>query len=203
MSHGRKPRRSRVMNANPIGRAIGNVTKLSDAERETVMAPLRAAVAALRRGVGTEFDWQVAVSAVNVGDAIESLGVVRGLGGHLKEIDLALQGIRQRAMASASWRSPALYFEERDLLDWLQDLHDHQVRNLSFGEYNRAVDKAVQQTLAVGGCVVDLESAAPFFRCAQCGVRLTRQYVEDIGDVCQSCVARERDASLTGEGMAA
>jgi hypothetical protein len=156
MSHGSKPRQARVINANPTGRAIASVTKLSNAERETVMAPLRAAVAALRQGVGTEFDWQFAVSAVNVGDAIESLGVVRGLGGHLKEIDCALQGIRQRAMQSATWNAPALYYEERDLLDLLLDLHNHQVRNLSFGEYTRAVDKAVQHTGAVGGRVVDV-----------------------------------------------
>ena len=43
MSHGRKPRQRGVINANPIGRAIANVTKLSNAERETVMAPLRVA----------------------------------------------------------------------------------------------------------------------------------------------------------------
>lgn len=156
MTRGRKPRQTGVINANPIGRAISNVTKLSDAERETVMAPLRSAVAALRRGVGTEFDWQFAASAVNAGDAIESLGVVRGLAGHLKEIDRALQCIRQRAIESAAWRAPALYYEERDLLDLLLDLHNHQVRNLSFGEYTRAVDKAVQQTRSNGGRVVDV-----------------------------------------------
>ncbi len=156
MSHGRKLRRQRPVAINPIALAMARATRLTFAEREQIMVPLRAAVAALRQGVATEYEWMVAVTAVNVGDAIERQGVVRGLAGHLKEIDRALQGIRQRAMESATWHAPALYYEERDLLDLLLDLHNHQVRNLSFGEYTRAVDKAVQQTRAAGGRVFDV-----------------------------------------------
>lgn len=119
------------------------------------MGPLREAVAALRRGVATELEWTLAVSAVNVGDAIESQGVVRGLAGHLRTIDQALLEIGKRARSSGAWRPPALYYEERDLLDLLVDLHDHQVRNLSFGELTRARDKAIAQTRsAPGGRVV-------------------------------------------------
>ncbi|MNX84331.1 hypothetical protein D3C86_1161240 [compost metagenome] len=94
--------------------------------------------------------------SVNVGDAIETQGVVRGLAGHLRSIDVALQEIGKRARSSGAWAPPALYYEERDLLDLLVDLHGHQIRSLSFGEFSRACDKAIAQTLnAPGGRVVD------------------------------------------------
>ncbi|WP_171022547.1 hypothetical protein [Variovorax sp. 3P27G3] len=122
------------------------------------MNPLRGAVASLRRGVATELEWALAVTAVNIGDAIETQGVVRGLAGHLRSIDLALQEIGKRARSSGDWRPPALYYEERDLMDLLVDLHDHQVKSLSFGEFMRARDKAIAQTAsAPGGRVVDVD----------------------------------------------
>ncbi|WP_447775684.1 hypothetical protein [Variovorax boronicumulans] len=139
--------------------AKARATRLTAAERDQVMNPLRDAVAALRRGVATELEWSQAVSAVNVGDAIETQGVVRGLAGHFRSIDLALQEIGKRARAAGAWSPPALYYEERDLLDLLVDLHGHQIRCLSFGEYSRALDKAVAQTRnAAGGRVIE---AAP------------------------------------------
>lgn len=153
MTHGRKPRRPRWGRYNPIDVAHGHATKLTQAEQEQVMIPLRAACAALRQGVATEHQWAVAVSAVNVGDAIESQGVVRGMAGHLHAIDMALQGIRRRAMDDGAWSAPALYYEERDLMDLLLDLHGLQLGSLSYGEYRRAHEKAVAQTLSAGGRV--------------------------------------------------
>lgn len=156
MSHGRPPRRRRPVATNPLGLARDYATRLTRTEQDQVMNPLRAAVAALRRGVATEFEWMVAVTAVNIGDAIESQGIVRGLAGHLKDIDRALEGIRARAMASGAWQAPSLYYEERDFMDLLVDLHGHQLRSLSFGELGRARDKAVAQTGSAGGRVVDV-----------------------------------------------
>ncbi|MBO9647391.1 MAG: hypothetical protein J7605_02690 [Variovorax sp.] len=154
MTHGRKPRSRRHVAQNPIGLAKDYATKLTRSELDQVMDPLRDAVAALRRGVATEFEWMVAVTAVNIADAIESQRVVRGLAGHIKEIDRALEGIRARAMSSGAWRAPALYYEERDSMDLLVDLHGYQLSNLSFGEFGRARDKAIAQTACAGGRVV-------------------------------------------------
>ncbi|WP_157755042.1 hypothetical protein [Variovorax boronicumulans] len=157
MTHGRPPRRRRPIALNLIAMATARAARLTPAERDHVMTPLRDAVAALRRGVATELEWSHAVSAVNVGDAIETQGVVRGLAGHLRSIDLALQEIGKRARSTGAWAPPALYYEERDLLDLLVDLHGHQIRSLSFGEFSRALDKAVAQTRsAPGGVVVDV-----------------------------------------------
>lgn len=158
MTHGRPPRRMQPMAINLVAMATARATRLTAAERDQVMNPLRGAVAALRRGVATEFEWQLAVSAVNIGDAIEKQGVVRGLAEHLRSIDLALLEIGKRARSSGDWRPPALYYEERDLMDLLVDLHNHQVKNLSYGEFIRARDKAVAQTISTpGGRVVELE----------------------------------------------
>lgn len=157
MSRGRPPRRPRPISLNPMGLAKDYATTLTRAEQDQVMNPLRAAVAALRRGVATEFEWMVAVTAINIGDAIESQGIVRGLAGHLKDIDRALEGIRARAMAAGEWRAPALYYEERDLMDLLVDLHGHQVASLSYGEFTRARDRAISQAASsAGGREVDV-----------------------------------------------
>ena len=154
MTRGRAPRRQRPVAINVIALAMARATRLTLAERELIMVPLRAAVAALRQGVATEYEWMVAVTAVNIGDAIERQGVVRGLAGHLQDIDRALKGICARAMETGEWRAPALHLEERDLMDLIVDLHGHQLRSLSFGEFNQARDKAIQQTYTDGGRVV-------------------------------------------------
>ncbi|MET3371229.1 hypothetical protein ABIC89_000262 [Variovorax boronicumulans] len=146
------------MAVNLVHVARARASRMARPQRDQIMTPLRDALAALRRGVATEFEWAQAVTAVNLGDAIESQGVVRGLGGHFKLIDLALLEIGKRARSVGSWRPPALYYEERDLLDMLVDLHGHQVRSLSFGELSRARDKAIVQTRsAPGGRVIDVD----------------------------------------------
>jgi DNA-directed RNA polymerase subunit RPC12/RpoP len=33
------------------------------------------------------------------------------------------------------------------------------------------------------------------YRCARCGRGLLRSYVEDVGNVCQACLANEREAA--------
>lgn len=158
MTHGRPPRRQRPIAVNLVAIAQSRAARLTAAELDVVLSPLRSAVAALRQGVANELEWSLAVTAVNIGDAIETQGVVRGLAGHLRSIDLALQEIGKRARSSGDWRPPALYYEERDLLDLLVDLHDHQVKNLSFGEFSRARDKAIAQTRStLGGRVVDVD----------------------------------------------
>lgn len=158
MTHGRPPRRTRRMAVNLVDIAAARATRLTQTERDQVLGALRGAVAALRRGVATELEWQLAVTAVNIGDAIEKQGVVRGLAEHLHSIDLALLEIGKRARATGEWRAPALYYEERDLMDLLVDLHNHQVKSLSYGEFIRARDKAIAQTASTpGGCIVELE----------------------------------------------
>lgn len=166
MTHGRPPRRRRPMAVNLVDVALARASRIARPQRDEIMNPLRDAVAALRRGVATELEWALAVTAVNIGDAIESQGVVRGLAGHLKNIDLALQEIGKRARSGGSWRPPALYYEERDLLDMLIDLHSHQVRSLSLGEFTRAREKAIAQTRSEpGGRVVDVDQLQGVLAC--------------------------------------
>lgn len=151
MTRGRPPRRPRPMAINLVDVVLNRASRLNAAELEQVLGPLRDAVAALRRGVATELEWSTAASAVNVGDVIEKQGVVRGLAGHLRDIDLALFEIGKRARSSGDWRPPVLHYEELDLLDLLVDLHSHQVKSLSFGELQRAWDRAIAQTHSVPG----------------------------------------------------
>lgn len=156
MSRGRPPRRPRRISLNPMALARDNATLLTAAEIASTIDPLRAAEKALREGVASEWDWSVVASAINVAKAIEAQGVVRGLAEHLGSAEIALQEIERRAISSGSWQSPTLYWLELDQIRTAVDLHEFQVRNLSYGEFRRAVARAMSEIRSTGGRVVDI-----------------------------------------------
>ena len=156
MSHGRPPRRPRRVSLNPIALAKNSATRLTQAEISGAITPMRAATRALREGVATEWEWSVVVSAVNVAQAIDKQGVVRGLAEHLHSAELALQGIHQRAMASGTWCATALYYQELDHIATAVDLHGFQMQQLSYSEFRHAVLRAAAEIRAAGGRVVDV-----------------------------------------------
>ncbi|BEP42228.1 hypothetical protein GmRootV15_28170 [Variovorax sp. V15] len=134
--------------------ARNGATMLTPAELANTLDPLRAAARALREGVATELDWSIVASAFNVAQAIEQQGVVRGLGEHFRSAELALHGIEQRAMASGEWKATALYYQELDHINTAVDLHEFQLRRLSFSEVNWAVKKAVSEVRSTGGRII-------------------------------------------------
>lgn len=156
MSRGRPPRRPRRISTNPIALARNSATLLTDAEIATAVVPLRAAEKSLREGVATEWDWSVVASALNVAQAIEAQGVVRGLGEHLRSADMALKAIERRAMTTGTWRPTALYWLELDQIKTAVDLHEFQMRSLSYGEFRKAVARAVAEIRSTGGRVIDI-----------------------------------------------
>lgn len=156
MSHGRKPRRPGRISMNPIALARNNATRLTADEISLAINPLRAAARALREGVATEWEWAIVVSAMNVAQAIEAQGVVRGLAEHLRSSELALQGIQRRAMANGTWCPTALYYQELDAISEAVDLHEYQMQQLSYGEFRRALVRAEAEIRATGGRVVDV-----------------------------------------------
>jgi hypothetical protein len=114
MSHGRAPRRPRRISLNPIALARNNATRLTAAEIGLAIVPLQSAAKALREGVATEWQWSIVASAMNVAQAIEGQGIVKGLAEHLRSAELALQAIERRAMAAGVWKPTALYYQELD-----------------------------------------------------------------------------------------
>lgn len=157
MTHGRKPRQARWISRAPIELATAVATRLTAAELAAYFDPLRAAARALREGVATEWDWARVVSAVNVAQAVEQLGVVRGLGEHLHSAELALQAVHQRAMTNGAWHSTSLYYQELDQVNTAVDLHEFQLGQLSYGEFRQAFRRAADEVRSTGGQVVDIE----------------------------------------------
>lgn len=159
MSHGRPPRRQRwAPSTETLAIARHNAQLLSQANRDDILQPLQAAFTALREGVATELQWATIAGNVALSIAIEELGVVRGLMGHLTAADLALAGINRRAMASGCWKATALYYEEIDNIREGISLYRYQLTKLSRGEYLQAVDKAEANVRSRGGRVVDAAS---------------------------------------------
>ena len=156
MTHGRKPRQQRWVARDPLALAKNTATRLTPAEMSTMIEPLRAAATALREGVATEWEWAIVVSAVNVAQAIDKLGIVRGLSEHLLCGELALRAIQQRAMATGTWSATSLYYQEIDHLDTAVDLHEFQIHQLSYGEYHNALRQAEAEIRSTGGIVVDV-----------------------------------------------
>ena len=118
--------------------------------------PLRAAAKARREGVATERDWSIVVSPLHVAQAIEQQGIVRGLSEHLHSAEVALQEIERRAMATGTWCPTSLYYQELDHISAAVDLHEFQMTQLSYGEFRRALQRAVIEIKNTGGRVVDV-----------------------------------------------
>lgn len=156
MSRGRKPRRPGRISRDPIALARNNATRLTAAEIAQAITPLRAAARALREGVATEWDWAIVASAINVAQAIDKQGIVRGLAEHLHSAEVALQGIYARAMTSGTWCATALYYQELDHITTAVDLHEFQAGKLSSGEWRSALKRAEAEIRSTGGRVVDV-----------------------------------------------
>jgi hypothetical protein len=155
MSRSKKPRkacRPRPITADTMALATHFAAKPSVADRAEVLGILRQAIQALREGVATEHQWSVAAGSVTVALAIERQGIVRGLQGHLKTAEQALQDIYDRALRTGGgrWVRVTLYYQELDALQTFMDLHAFQVKQLGRAEFLAAIDAAQKTTIAQG-----------------------------------------------------
>lgn len=154
MNGRKKPRQSRwPARVDSMRLAIVRASCLTDAEIAVVLAPVRQALAATRQACATSTDWSNLAMACAVAEAIERQGVVRGLAGHLRNADAALQAIAARSDTAKGWQRTPLYFHEIDALNTFVDLHEFQIKKLSAAEYQRAVTTAingVKQRIATG-----------------------------------------------------
>lgn len=104
--------------------------------------PLDAAFTAMRQGVGSEWQWAVVCSAINLAVAIEKRSGIKGVQGHLHNAELALQAISQRAMANGHWQATAVYDAEIEAIDTAIDLHKLQIKKLSAGQAGMTLSHA-------------------------------------------------------------
>lgn len=142
---------------NTLEQARLHATCLTAAELQTALHLPRMALKELSAGRGTREHWISLCSALNVAMAIESGGVVRGLSQHFNQIEQTLNAIGNRASSDTrlqGWTAPALWATEMDALRLLVDLHAHQLKHLSYGEYQAAYRLAVARVQSGGGEVV-------------------------------------------------
>lgn len=158
MTHGRKPRKPRVINANVFNTAICRASRLTDAERATVMDPMRMCLKALREGVATELQHDTMHSCLLIAQAIERTGIVRGLADHFTSAIDACDTIALRCRCGPTWQRTPLYFYELDALATAVDLHEYQLQQLSAGELHAVVTKVKAATLSAGGRVIQVSN---------------------------------------------
>lgn len=140
---------------NPFLVARNHATLLTADELATMATPLRAAAERMRRGLASDNDWALLGGSLQLAMAIERQGVVRGLAGHLDEIDRALVAIEARATQAGVWQAPTLYFHELDAVQLLLDLHLYQLQQLTYGEFRRAFSTTKGRALSRRAEVVE------------------------------------------------
>lgn len=151
MTQGRKPRKPRAISANPFGVALRRATRLTETEIASAIAPARECLQKLKEGVATEHQHALLRSILMIAHAIEEGGVVRGL---CEQIDASLQAmtdIGARSLESGQWRQAVLFPHELDAIQEMVDLHDYQLRQVSFGELQAVTRKLIAKTLSEGG----------------------------------------------------
>lgn len=160
----RKSRQPGMVAVNNLERAKHFATRLTNEERADVMRLAHEGFNALREGVATWLQWSYMSSAVSVALAIEAQGVVRGMREHFSEAQKALDNIfsrTQQGINGAKWGRTTLYFYEIDSLREAVNLHDFQLRQLSFAELKAALAAAERDVRTAGGAVLNAKALPP------------------------------------------
>lgn len=157
--HPRKAYRPRwAPTADTLALALHRAAKPAQADVNEVLQAMKAAARALCGGAATEMQWSIMAGSLDVANAIEKRGIVRGLAEHLQAADTALQAAYNRAMVSGNgahptWRAPALHSYEIEAIRTFADLHAFQCRQLGRAEFLQAIDAAAAHVRSTGACV--------------------------------------------------
>lgn len=137
-------------------------TRMTDAEVRHIMSGCREAAHAMATGKGTRVHWQILCGALTMARAIDDLGaVLRGLGGHLDDIEATLHALATGAGEDdhpPTWHAPALRFDEMDNIRLLAELYKTQLDQLSYAEYQAAHRLALARVRSGGGEVVNADA---------------------------------------------
>ncbi len=139
---------------NTMDMAKWRAALVGEAGVQEIMSSLTAAYETMREGLASHNDWALLASAMNTAQAIEKLGVVRGVRHDLQLGELALQAVEQRAMSSGGWRAPVLYAQELGDIRFSLQLHEFQIKRLSNGEMMQAIAAAQAEVIGSGGRIL-------------------------------------------------
>lgn len=136
-------------NTNTMQTAVEGAAVIRATRRAQIMHANEEAFRRMREGVATFDDWQQLAGMVNVAQAIEAQGVVKGLAGHFDKAVRTLEAVYKRVQdqpGGPAWgKRTTLYFEEIEALREALHLHDFQLQQLSGNELDRARQRAINQ----------------------------------------------------------
>ncbi|GKS96916.1 hypothetical protein [Acidovorax sp. SUPP2825] len=156
----RIPAPARRAHIDTFRKAQLRATRLTEAEISEIMSVIRQCAARLREGVATELQVELLRSTMLIAHQIEHLGYLRGMSGHIEAAMLALSTVHDRASSTGAWTPVQLHLQEMDAINCMVDLHDHQLRQLSFAELQQATNRVIAQMRSQGGgSVVQVDPA--------------------------------------------
>ena len=132
----RKAHRPRAL-VNPIQRTITGVQLLSARDVAGQIHIARTALAELGRGRDTAHHWRSLADTANMAESLCAIGIGSGAQAQrvIHQAQRALADIHQRTQQRAT---RALYAREVDALQWLISLHQLQLQQCSYSEFDAA-----------------------------------------------------------------
>lgn len=132
-------------------KALQRATRLTEAEIRETIAAVHHCATRVREGVATELQVQTLRTTMFITLEIERLGHVRGMAGHIEAALVAIKFVLDRNSETGEWRPAPLHYFELDAITCVVDLHDHQLRQLSFAELHTATKRVVAHMQSEGG----------------------------------------------------
>lgn len=164
-AHGqRKPRRPRW--APQVSGTMNMVrlraTRATDAEIAKYLAPIRAGYEAMRQGAGHGDHYRMLVTLYFFATALETTGGIGGLQDSIEDFARVLEGIERRHYDEerGTWRRITLTAQELASVRNTIELHDTQLLNCTWAEFEKARDLAKALCRSEGGTVRSGEEAA-------------------------------------------
>jgi len=164
----RIPQRRQPAPVNTMFKAQVRASRLTEAEIRETMDAVRHCATRTREGVATELQVQTLRTTMLIALEIERLGYVRGMQGHIEAALIAIKSILTRGEERGAWRPVTLRYYELDAITCMVDLHDLQLRQLSFAELHTATKRVIAhmqsqsggQVLHVAPADLGMEAAA-------------------------------------------
>lgn len=154
-------RRTTALNPNPvdpIAAAMDSAALCSSQEINRVLHILHQCRRALMQGCATKLQVGIMAGSCTLAQAVEDIGVVKGLGGHITVCNDALETVRKRYEAApqtrserlARWGKTGLRFDEAEAIKTFVEVHSFQLRQLSRAEFTQAANLAVARANSAG-----------------------------------------------------
>ena len=129
---------------NAVEIAINRVRKLAPEDVARQDAIVRQAVAEFCRGERCEHHWRSLADTANMSETLAEMGLGGGPDAErvIGTAQQALHDVHKRHATRNTW---TLYADEIDALQWLAQLHQLQLRECSYGEFETAFHRTANR----------------------------------------------------------